>query len=230
MNNEITPDNETLLSWFARNTNTADEAYSCRDTTCSFGLIEHDGNCVPSDYITHDNYYCPQGQFKTTGSESNCCRSQYYDTSNYEQNKGRTTTITTQSGHNLCCIYGATTTIGKSNNYATDSIDSTAVSNICNPTISDINDKAELVFTIGDNDYYCVGGTVDDTASDKLTCTGGKWVAIDRTNNMYYSPTLGTSNVTDLNFYYTGLQNENKSDPTNNEGGWLVGEWPANTQ
>ena len=241
MNNEINPDNETLLSWFARNTNTADEAYSCRDTTCSFGLIEHDGNCVPSDYITHDNYYCPQGQFQTTGSESNCCRSQYYDTSNYEQNKGRTTTITaktittktitTQVEHNLCCIYGATTTkIGKSNNYATDDLNNNAVSKICNPTISDIDDKAELVFTIGYKDYYCVGGTVNDTSSDALTCTGGKWVAIDRTNNMYYSPTLGTSNVTDLNFYYTGLQNENKSDPTKNERGWLIGEWPANTQ
>lgn len=238
INNEINPDNETLLSWFARNTNTEEEIDSCRDTTCGYGFENSDGECIPVGSKSDDGRYCPSNEgydrIVTTDGQTNCCSSTYYD-----QEQNRTTKITNTINNKtkeMCCIYGAATveTI-KNANYASDGTSGTTVGQICNPTSSTLNSsaKTELVFTAGNKDYYCVGGTVTpDTTSGTTTlkCDGGKWVAINKNDNTYSLPTKTDITSTPLNFYYTDGQYENKSDPTNNNGGWLIGEWPANTQ
>ena len=225
-------DNETLLSWFARNTNTEEEIDSCRDTTCGYGFENSNGECIPEGSKSDDGLYCSESEgytriITTTSGETNCCDYRHYDTE-----KKRTTAIAIGDSEkpNMCCIYGATTVnTAKNAYYASDDTISAPVNQICNPTSSTISNKAELVFTAGNTDYYCVGGTLDPSEGD-LNCEGGKWVAINKNDNTYSSPTLGTSNVTDLNFYYTGLQDENKSAPTQGNNGWLIGKWPANTQ
>ena len=235
INNEINPDNETLLSWFARNTNTEEEIDSCRDTTCGYGFENSDGECIPVGSKSDDGRYCPSNEgydrITTTSGQTNCCSSTYYD-----QEQNRTTKITNTINNKtkeMCCIYGAATVeTTKNANYASDGTSGTTVGQICNPTSSTLNSsaKTELVFTAGNTDYYCVGGTVTpDTTSGTTTleCAGGKWVAINTDDNTYSLPTKSTAVV---NFYYTDDQHENKSDPTNNDGGWLIGEWPANTQ
>lgn len=122
--NDTTGTNETLLSWFARNTNTDDELDSCRDTTCGYGFTNTAWGCIPADKVTTgDNLYCPtdsqsaesqpadeppeytQIEFKTsTGTGNvytNCCSWHYYDSptetygTNYVAGQKRTTPITT---------------------------------------------------------------------------------------------------------------------------------------
>ena len=237
INNEINPDNETLLSWFARNTNTEEEIDSCRDTTCGYGFENSDGECIPIGSKSDDGRYCPSNEgydrIVTTDGQTNCCSSTYYD-----QEQNRTTKITNTINNKtkeMCCIYGAATVeTTKNANYASDGTSGTTVGQICNPTSSTLNSsaKTELVFTAGNKDYYCVGGTVtpDTTSGPTLGCAGGKWVAINKNDNTYSLPTKTDITSTPLNFYYTDGQYENKSDPTNNDGGWLIGEWPANTQ
>lgn len=100
--NDTTGTNETLLSWFARNTNTDDELDSCRDTTCGYGFTNTKWGCIPAGEVTTgDNQYCPadsqsadsqpaneppeytQIEFETsTGTGNvytNCCSWHYYD-------------------------------------------------------------------------------------------------------------------------------------------------------
>jgi hypothetical protein len=222
INNEINPDNETLLSWFARNTNTENEIDSCRDTTCGYGFENSDGECIPIGSKSDDGRYCPSNEgydrITTIGVETNCCSSTYYDK---EQERTIAIPIGDETDPNMCCIYGATTaTIAQNANYASDSAPSTTVSQICNPTSSTISDKAELVFTANDTDYYCVGGTVKPSASE-LLCNNGKWVAINKKDNTYSLPTKSS---TTLNFYYTDGQNSTTSTPDEKTTGWLVGE------
>ena len=232
INNEINPDNETLLSWFARNTNTENEIDSCRDTTCGYGFENSgDGECIPVGSKSDDGLYCPSNEgydriTTTTDGQTNCCSSTYYD---QKQNRTVAIPIGNATDSNMCCIYGATTvdtTNPKNANYASDGNSSTPVSQICNPTSSTLISSAttELVFTAGNTDYYCVGGTVTpDTTSGTTTlkCDGGKWVAINKNDNTYSLP---TKSGTTLNFYYTKGQNSNTSAPDENTAGWLVGE------
>lgn len=87
-------DDETLLSWFAKNTNTADSIEACRDTSCGPGkktFIDDDTGavmCVDKDATTDDGLLCStdaywrfniettytdEGKTQTT-SITNCCR------------------------------------------------------------------------------------------------------------------------------------------------------------
>ena len=74
---------ETLLSWFAKNTNTEDESDSCRDTSCGPGFAPiWDPNkkttvCVSEDNFSGDNQLCPANTFWqfNVGNYTNCCKS-----------------------------------------------------------------------------------------------------------------------------------------------------------
>lgn len=78
-------DDETLLSWFAKNTNTNNNPESCRDTSCPPGQQLHDGVCVDKSTLTDDDVFCPPEKFwqiniktketdkHTDGIITNCC-------------------------------------------------------------------------------------------------------------------------------------------------------------
>jgi hypothetical protein len=73
-------DATTLLYWFAQNTNTADLADSCRDTTCAAGFRPlRDATtgaimCVDrSDMDSLDQICSPTYRIPVSGSISNCC-------------------------------------------------------------------------------------------------------------------------------------------------------------
>lgn len=74
-NTSADDDNETLLSWFARNTGTENSPESCRDTTCGAGTTNHNGICVSNSDFSSDNEYCPTNQFNIFGAHTNCCAS-----------------------------------------------------------------------------------------------------------------------------------------------------------
>ena len=73
---------ETLLSWFAKNTNTQDEIDSCRDTSCGPGFIAYWDQtkqttvCVSSSSVSDDNQICPNETYwrVNIGNYSNCCK------------------------------------------------------------------------------------------------------------------------------------------------------------
>lgn len=78
-------DNDTLMSWFAKNTNTDDEIDSCRDTSCGPGYMaqyDPDTNtisCVLASLLSGDGIQCPTDKFwrvnyGSTEIQNNCCR------------------------------------------------------------------------------------------------------------------------------------------------------------
>lgn len=77
--------NETLMSWFARNTGTKDAPDSCRDTTCPRGeeYTNSNSTCVPQSMITSDGTYCnadnKADKFTVYGKFTNCCTTNTYD-------------------------------------------------------------------------------------------------------------------------------------------------------
>ena len=218
--------NETLLSWFARNTNTDKELDSCRDTTCGYGFTDIDGKCVSAEQVTTgDNMYCPADTAGytqiTTAGGTNCC---YADAGH-----PNTTAITYGTGSEetqLCCMWGAESVDDAdaiSDKYAaTPGTNTKTLTQICNPTKDSVGteegSKTQLVFTIDNIDYYCVGGKLGTTGG-VLDCKGGKWVAINQNDYTYTTP---TKTISQLNYYYSGGQSDSKSTATGTLG-WFVG-------
>lgn len=65
--------NETLLSWFARNTGTNDETESCRDTTCGYGEKLYQNACQPNSHFASSGEYCPgYPQWNVISDITNC--------------------------------------------------------------------------------------------------------------------------------------------------------------
>ena len=71
---------DTLLSWFAKNTGTQDAIDSCRDTSCGPGYVPMWDNkamttiCIPEDQVTDDGAVCPDTVWKfDVGGHTNCC-------------------------------------------------------------------------------------------------------------------------------------------------------------
>ena len=213
--NDNQGNNETLLSWFARNTNTTDATDSCRDTTCGYGFTEHDGKCVSNSEFTGDGLYCPEsGDYHrititnpnndTKQTTSNCC-STIYD--------GQSVQPIDYPGHDnqdICCINGALDTGEKNTNYAApqgfdrlnNQTGTPTVPAICRPS-SNFGAKHFLVFSTTDTDYYCVCNNGDDcenpitSNAESITCNG-RWVSVTN-GNQYAYPTVAN---TVIDFHY----------------------------
>ena len=199
---------ETLLEWFAKNTNTADLADNCRDTTCPAGYTLLCGNdCVLSEHIDSSKTYCPIDQFIISGTNSNCCTTETKDTwGNCCRNQG--IDINSYSGRTTTTGEKAEIRYGDFNDYTPG--DTT----ICtDPTTLDEKPKAMAKYTVTVNNkpytytVYCYGNILT-TASQaetnfpngtELTCEG-KVVWID--NNGIYDDKTGTQSVT--NHYLNG--------------------------
>ena len=105
-------DDETLLSWFAKNTNTDNSPEACRDTSCGAGkknYIGTDGTvmCVDAANLTDDGEFCPDNFWRlsvaTTRNDepqtiTNCCK-------NSEGTSGQ------KDAFGNCCLSGRTSTL-----------------------------------------------------------------------------------------------------------------------
>ncbi len=72
---------ETLLSWFAKNTNTENVIDSCRDTSCGPGYISYwdastqSSVCVPRSSVSDDGEICPSTFWQVNiNGFFNCCK------------------------------------------------------------------------------------------------------------------------------------------------------------
>lgn len=230
--NQDAGDNETLLSWFARNTNTTDAIDSCRDTLCGFGMENYGGECVPAGEFTNpDMLYCPSNTNEYTqisdGANTNCCSKKYDVNAEVIKNSANKT---------VCCVDGATEGPQFYENYASATKEAISLNSICRPTeqIKGTNvtlDRAKLAFTTVTTDkanntittdYYCVYEYTDKPITPNgttLKCDG-VWTAVQRDTQTYTTPTVTTGGV--QNFFY-GETDENGNINIINNNGLMIG-------
>jgi hypothetical protein len=185
--------NETLLSWFARNTKTASALDSCRDTTCKKGYTSYGNQCTPNNMFADSGEYCPNPE----------------DIKDIKITKNNTTeTITTCCPENnfikfsnggVCCKENRLPSSKNDNYAATSDATKTTTSGtpthnefVCGPTTAS---DATLVFSTRERDYFCVGGTLD-YGQDYIRCVDGYFVAVSTNNpntqtsqGHHYTPT-----------------------------------------
>lgn len=201
--NQDAGDNETLLSWFARNTNTTDAIDSCRDTLCGFGMEIYGGECVPAGEFTNpDMLYCPSNTNDYTqisdGYNTNCCSTEY---------DVNAVAIKNSKDQTICCVDGATKAPQPYANYASATGGTISLNSICRPTekIDGTNvtlDRATLAFSTSAADYYCVHENTNKpiiVSGSTLKCDG-VWTVVDRAAQTYTTPTATTGGV--QNFFY----------------------------
>lgn len=151
---------ETLLSWFARNTNTN----SCKDTTCGAGLRFHNGSCVNEDSFTSFGDFCPSDTqmiyiFDGTG-QTDCCTTK------------NTFKYTNDSYYDFCCAnelkQPITTT---TNTYETDG--ALQFTNVCAPS----NNNMVPVVATAEYILYCNGGVTSEDGTIKCS---GDFIKVDK--------------------------------------------------
>ena len=206
--NKDNPNNahETLLSWFARNTKTADAWDSCRDTTCPENTKSYNGQCLPTSVFAASGEYCTDGKFEVFIKEepdkpalTNCC------------------TPSNLIGNHVCCKDGIVTEskFETNTNYAETKDANNTQPAVCTPQAT--TPEATPAFSTKTHDYFCVNGTLTYT-SGEITCDQGYFVAVTTGNetnvprHIHYLPTArnNNQNYTDEdkynrngnNFYY----------------------------
>ena len=207
-------DNETLLSWFARNTGTENNPESCRDTTCGFGKTNVNGICVGAGDFSSDKTYCPTNRFSIQGDTTNCCQDGAI--------------LATGETRTLCCQNGAQITeINKSSSYAkakTGAIDDLKITYLCtvapyNHAYAVATDTEGLLVCISEQssetDALTYGTDSNDTDSNdtdsiSITCNDGYFVKLYQ-NGEHYMPT-NTSGIT--NYYNIQCNDDGNSCKT----------------
>ena len=156
---------DTLLYWFARNTNTENVADSCRDTTCGIGFVPVYDNetgtimCIDKANLDDFGEYCNENQkIKITDSTEQCC-----------------TTDTDASGN--CCQNGNPNNNG-----------------ICVPNNSQlvatftISDDDNTYYPAGTYNMYCTGN-ISDNSNNQVVCNGDYVIIkIDDDQKRYMGP------------------------------------------
>ena len=221
--------NETLLSWFARNTGTNDMEDSCRDTSCPAGFQRDDdsGACIDKKNFTTDGIACLSGvgeSFATVTGETNCCM------------KGNIY-LTNSNGNR--CVYGANT---NSPNLTNPVYGSGSMENVYLKSDAQ-NYKFYAYVDVGGVNYalVCVGaGEVTDTSGTaengypngkSVTCDG-EWMLISA--NGYYMAPLGSDDYV-RNYYYTDAKKteckytytSDNNGQFNPAGSWDCGNTPT---
>lgn len=149
---------ETLLSWFARNTNTN----SCKDTTCGAGLRFYEGSCVDEENLTSFGTFCASTSTMYTfdGTEqTDCCTT-------------KKTFTYTNDGNQFCCaneLKAPETTA--TNTYETDG--ALEFTNVCAPS----NNNMVPVVATAEYILYCNGGV---TPGDNTIKCSGDFIKVDK--------------------------------------------------
>ena len=178
-------DEGTLLSWFAKNTGTMDQADCCRATSCGPGFaLNNQGACVPADLITSSGEECPIVQhFEITNSLTNCC-----PVDNQQQQ--------VTDGFGNCCLTGTTGTPEKSSfSFGTSSITSKICTNDQTPNIiasyTDNNTAYDIV-CMGDINWTNASEKIENYPNGTTIKCNGTLVRIQKGKNkaltLYSSP------------------------------------------
>lgn len=208
-------DNETLLSWFARNTGTENSPESCRDTTCGFGTINVNGICVNTSNLTSDGLYCPIKSHRLTiqtGGTTNCCSNDVL------------------SGTNICCQKGSVvTTITKATNYAVAVGKSdlyNSIKYICTPNTT-LN-QVMAILSDSNGLLVCISSNTSpvDYTKNPITCDG--YLVYITQNGEHFLPTGNTSNYIE-NYYHAPNSCSTTSCTSECKYDWTTKKWDSST-
>lgn len=209
--NQILTSADTLLSWFATNTGTADATDSCRDTSCRPGYVfSKQGNCVSPDDVDSAGWGCGNNgqQITIYDGFTNCCESG------------------TTDAYGMCCpttnapqarAHSQSTYFGSNNIHD---------KKICANQATTAN--LVVRYTVNDTSYnlICLGtitwtGDTDDAYPNgkKVQCSG-TLVLIDN-NGHYASPVSGTT----ISSYYNTSNSTCAYTTTTNENNQTVEQW-----
>ena len=214
---------DTLLSWFAKNTNTQNDSDNCRDTSCGPGFIPtwdaktNSTICISAENVSSDGLMCPitdnytQTVIFTDTADgtafTNCC--------SVGQDGGARGTpmdeFNKASGN--CCLdsvqkINGLNTMVTGNYFGFD--DAEPDGSFCMPSdISGENNHMVAKYKDNNNDIYivCVGGTPGaagetDTypSGQKKTCSTGRYVLVNGTsyNTPKYTTDKDGTPITDL--------------------------------
>ena len=212
---------DTLLSWFAKNTNTQNDSDNCRDTSCGPGFVPrwdavtNSTICISAENLSSDGLTCPAANGFTqtvifsggddTPAFTNCC--------SYEGEKRFPMDELNKETGNCCLdsttpIKGVDTTTTGSYFGFEGELDDALL--FCMPSdISGEDNHMVAKYKEGNDDIYivCVGGTpgaAGETdaypSGQKKTCSGGHYVLVNGTS--YNTPKYtkqpdGTTDMTD---------------------------------
>lgn len=211
-------ENETLLSWFARNTGTENKPDSCRDTSCPAGstLDTYTGVCQENSNFTSDGMYCPDKDSQMTifSEFTNCCSSK----------AGKATIMSNGN----CCYTSVIKASEWENMYKTAAAITPASFDVCAPS-TDAQDtqNAHIVLTTNKYSLVCVGElsgdniTAEYPSGQTIKCDG-EYIMIYKDGiheRPKYTETTTTTLSTVYNLYYginSTSQKYNQTWPDNN--------------
>ena len=214
---------DTLLSWFAKNTNTQNDSDNCRDTSCGPGFIPtwdaktNSTICISAENVSSDGLMCPITDnytqtviFAGTADGTaftNCC--------SVDQDGGPQGTPMDElnKATDNCCLdsvqkINGLNTMVTGNYFGFD--DAEPDGSFCMPSdISGEDNHVVAKYKEGNDDIYivCVGGTpgaADKTdtypSGQKKTCSKGRYVLVNGTsyNTPKYTTYKDGTPVTDL--------------------------------
>ena len=198
--------NETLLSWFARNTGTSGKIDNCRDTSCGAGYtLDRNGLCQDSNTLDSTGNVCvtPKKKFKVIDDITNCCH-----------------TEEAQDSFGHCCLNTITTPAVK------NMFESAAFiqywdngTKLCLPegtyTIVAANDNYTII-CLGETDE--ADNKTDTFPNGKNLNCDGKFVVI---NNGNYN-TINDAAIYNPSQYYYNTNNEQITDITDDTDNWYI--------
>lgn len=223
---------DTLLSWFAKNTNTENADDSCRDTSCGPGYIsswdseKQTSVCVPRSQLSDDGLICSSDTYwrLNINGYNNCCRTSSGSTGGARDGFGNCCLGST-IGAETNTIAGVNweTTTGYWNRNAvstelprkTDEVQGTLAPNknggLCLPSTS----KFVMAFPLTDSYYgdsgigflFCTG-TIRDITNQTSTFPSGQTVQcngdyiIVTQDGRYLSPQYKDSDATSITTFY----------------------------
>lgn len=214
--NYIGDDNETLLSWFARNTGTENSPESCRDTTCGFGATNVNGICVSTNDLTSDGLYCPiqshRLTIQTDTSTTNCCSNDVL------------------SGTNICCQNGSVvTSIKKAPHYAVAEGKSdlyNSIKYICTPNTT-LN-QVMAILSDSNGLLVCISSNTSPVNYTKTPICDGYLVYITQ-NGEHFLPTGDTLKNYIDNYYHAPKSCSTTSCTSECKYDWTTKKWDSST-
>ncbi len=212
---------ETLLSWFAINTGTAQMAQSCRDTTCGYGFYP--------EYDDNGNVTCSDASKFSKGEKKNCGEGVNNKITVFESPELENCCASGQVDSNGNCCPGdridyAVTTIRASKDKAHFGyVPSAPVTTICLPRTAKFvlagKEMGEPAYNANGQMALVCNGTItgEDTTDPKfpggkkVNCSG-KFIWVDLKSLHYFTPKYdgqSDSSPVPVNFYNSGPDSAN---------------------
>ncbi|GHS96965.1 hypothetical protein FACS189421_02950 [Bacteroidia bacterium] len=222
---------DTVLSWFADNTNTAGNPLSCRVSECppdwEMSYFDSNGNpltmpqCFPSGLVTSDKQSCSMDKtFSINGNWTNCCLTGIFDSfgnccadiANSAAQKYFPIPTDAGAAYYLSPYPRSTEKPGGFNTAIAASLAKSGANQTGFVKLCTANANVQFIATYQESGVtkhlFCLGGNMKnpyDGTGGNPTCTG-KYMVVDTATGMYSAPSYSppASDGIAPNFYFFG--------------------------